>query len=140
MMRIKETMVKKDAMALKQQAAQFVGSALGKWLRGMESKAFATWTRYMWIMRAHDQAGEQIQSAIKVTEDKAKEEVSERSERALVKTRIRATIILTLLLFLSIRFAPSSLGAARNGVPHGHVQNGIRAGLRRRAHGGVRSR
>ena len=37
------------------------------------------------------------------------DEVSERSERVLWKTRIRATTILT--LFHSIYFAPSSLGA-----------------------------
>jgi len=74
MMILKEKAVKNDILAERSRAAQFVGASLNKWLRGMEARAFATWTRYMFIMRAHEQAGEQITNAIKITEEKAKEE------------------------------------------------------------------
>jgi chromosome segregation ATPase len=74
MMVLKEQMGLAGNAALKTRAAQTVGAAMMKWMKQQLHIGFTTWAKAAMMYRAVESAQGQIRQAVKVTEEKMKEE------------------------------------------------------------------
>ena len=74
MVALKEQMGQNQQTALKTRAAQTVGAAMLKWMKQQMHAGFQKWAKVAMMYNAVDRAQSQIRQAVKVTEEKMKEE------------------------------------------------------------------
>ena len=74
MVQLREQMAAQQSAALKTRAAQTVGNAMTKWMNQQLAQAFSSWTSNLMMHKARDLASQQIKQAVKVSEEKMKEE------------------------------------------------------------------